>query len=216
MLYESLNFRTQYLSVEYNDIKRILSLIPNNPDPILADIINKCLKHSEFWEEGDKKMVIAVLQYLFETWKEPGEMAYLFLGTCMLSSDKTIINIAGEIWLRAVTMESINNIELGKVIGLHESIEFAPLKRFTDLVSQNLFRVSDLHNRQLQILIENMLPQLPDEPIKNLKKLLEIYRELVAVNKYYVESPGVKTKLKDWEGTASLRKIIEQLVVQTL
>ena len=210
-LYESMNYRVQFLSIEFNDIKRILSLIPHNPDPLLADTINKCLRYSEFPEEGDKKMVVAVIQFLYEVWDTPGEMAYLFLGTCLLSADKTILNIAGELWLKGVTGNNLNNVELGKVIGRHESIEFAPLKRFTDLISQHLFRVSDLHNRQLQVLIENILPLLPDAPVKNLKKLLEIYRELLVVNQSGVGSTAVEARLKVWQGTTVLKKTIDPI-----
>lgn len=212
MLYEFLNYRLQYLSIEYNDIRRILLMTPNNPEPIVADTLNQCLKNSEFFGEGDKKMVTAVLQTLYEIWKEPGDMTELFLGTCMLSSDKTIVNIAGEMWLQAVSMRSINNAHLGKIIGLHESIEFAPMKRFTDLAIKNLFRISPLHNTELQILIENILPELPDEPIKNLKKLLEIYQEVTAINHSSVISPGVINRLKAWEKNAGLRKIAGTLI----
>lgn len=211
MLYESLSYRLPYLSVEHNDIKRILSLTPNNPDPVLADIITKCLKYPEFWEEADKKMIIAVLQFLHETWQEPGEMAYLFLGACMFSADKTAINIAGEIWLKAVTIDKISNIKLGKVIGSLESIEFAPLKRFTDLVSQNLFRISALHNHEMQTLIEHTLPQLPEAPIKNLKKLLEIYAELIAMNNSESHPSEVMARLKIWEETPGLKKTIGKI-----
>jgi len=211
MLYEFLKYTSKYLSSEHNDIRRILSLIPNNPEPILADTLNKCLKYPEFFEEGDKKMVIAVLHMLYDILQKPGEMAKLFIGTCMLSSDKTVLNIAGEIWLKAVIMKTINNAELGNIIGLHERIEFAPLKRFTDLASQTLSRVSTLHNQELQTLIEYLLLQLPDVPIKNLKKLLEIYGELVAINNSTVELPGIIERLKIWGETAGLRKIVESL-----
>ena len=211
MLYEFLHFNQGYLMMEHNDAKRTLSLIPNNPEPILADTINKYLQYPEFWEEGNKKMVIAVLQFLYDTWKTPGNMAHLFLGTCMLNADKTVVNIAGEIWLKGVSTNTINNVELGKVIGLHERIEFAPLKRFTDLAGQNLFRVSNMHNRQLQVLVENILSHLPDEPIKNLKKLLEILRELVTINNSLVEKPETVNKLAVWEGTTGLKKIVEQI-----
>ena len=211
MLYEYMKFRAKYLSIEYNDIKRLLALVPNNPESILADIFNKCLQHPEFWEETSKRTVIGVMQMLYEIWKSPGEIAKLFLGTCMLSADKTVINIAGEIWLKAVSEKNIDNAELGIIIGIHERIEFAPLKRFTDLAMQNLFRVSPLHNRELEILIEYILIQLPDQPIKNLKKLLEIYHELLAINQSAIKSLQVIGRLKVWEGNKGLQKVSVKL-----
>jgi hypothetical protein len=200
-----------YLSSEANDIRRILALIPNNPEPILADTINKCLGAPEFSEEGDRKMVIAVLQFLYETWEQPGEMSYLMLACSMVAADKTVVSLAGEIWLKAVQEGTIDNTRLGEVLGRHESIEFAPLKRFTDLVSLQLFRVSDQHNQQLLVLIENILPFLPDTPIKNLKKLLEVYRELLALCSGAVALPGVESKLKIWGEHPGLQKLITQI-----
>ncbi len=208
MLYKFLHYRSDYPQWEHNDIKRILSLIPNNPEPLLADTINRCLRYSDFFQESDKKMAIAVAQFLYEIWLEPGKMATLFLGTSMLSSDKTVANTAGEIWLKAVSMGKIDNVELGKVIGLHERIEYGPLKRLTDLFSQQLLKISPLHDRQLLTLIEHILPQLPDEPIKNLKKLLEIYIELLAMNKGAGKPADVSAKFKTWERNAGLKKIL--------
>ncbi|MES2777617.1 MAG: DUF6493 family protein [Bacteroidota bacterium] len=211
MLYECMSFQIQYYSVEHNDLKRIMALVPNNPEWVLADVFNHCLNYAEFWEESSRKAVVSVIQVLYEIWNWPGEMAKLFLGTCMLSADKTIINIAGELWLKAVAEKKINNAALGKIIGLHERIELMPLKRFTDLAMQRLFRNSPLHNKELQILVENVLPELPDEPIKNLKKLLELYRELLIINEASLASLEIQNRLKAWEKNAGLRNLVGQL-----
>lgn len=210
MLYEYIISDTAYFS--HNDVKRILSLIPNNPEPILAVIINKALKFPEFWSEDDRRIVIAACEILFEIWQEPGEMSYLLLATCMLSADKTVISIAGEIWMKAVNNRKIDAVKLGKIIGQQENIEFAPLKRFTDLVSQQLFHVSDLQNKQLLVLVENILSVLPDEPIRNLKKLLEQYRELLALNNSGIEPGYLLKKLNTWKETAGLRKTIQPML----
>ncbi len=212
MLYEFMDFNLKYWSIEHNDIKRILSLVPNNPESVLAAVFNNSLQHPEFWEETSKRTVIAVIEMLYEIWQLPGEIAKLFLGTCMLSGNKTVINIAGEIWLKAVSEKKINNSELGIIIGIHERIEFAPLKRLTDLITQSLFRVSRLHNTELQILIENILIQLPNEPIKNLKKLLEIYNELLSINKSSIQLQEVTSRLKIWESNAGLQKLTSKLI----
>ena len=208
MLYESLEFRLNYISSQGNDIQRILSLIPHNPEPLLADTINCCLHHSKFWEEGQRKLAIGVVQHLYRVWSAPGEMATLFLGSCMLNADKTVITTAGEIWLRAVTLGQVDNAALGMVIGIHERAAYAPLRRFTDLVHQQLFRASEVHNRELQVLIEHILEMLPDEPITHLKRLLELFKELIAVNQGSIRRQGVVERLRVWEGNAGLKKVI--------
>ena len=156
-------------------------------------------------------MVTAVIQFLYEIWEAPGEMSCLFLGTCLLSVDKAIIQTAGEIWLKAVSMGKMDNASLGRVIGLHERIEFAPLKRFTDLLTQHLFKVSPLHDRELQTLIEHILPELANEPIKNLKKLLEAYGELIAANQSQIGHTDVAHKLEHWRQMGDLEKVVARI-----
>lgn len=212
MVSDYLTFKTQYLSVEQNDIKRIMLLVPNNLEPVLPDIINQCMQYPTFSEETSKKTVIAALQALHEISDNYGEMAHLFIGTCMISSDKTVANIAGEIWINAVTPNKIDNEKLGELIGLHESIEFAPLKRFTDLATQQLFRISNKHNQALQIVIENILKQLPAKPITNLKKILEIYAELLAINNSSITDTTIISKLEDWKISGTLKKISNALI----
>jgi hypothetical protein len=212
MLYDFMHFNLTFFSEEGNDFKRILSLVPNNPEPLIADLINCSLNGSTINSEGDRKMITAAAQFIHGIWQRPGKMAHLFLATCMLNSDKTIINIAGETWLRAVAENNIDQHQIGRNIGIHERIEFAPLKRLTDLMSQALYKVSPLHDQQLQVLTGEILSQLPDEPIKNLKKLLEIYAELQAVNNDQKLPPAVAERLNVWLHNAGLNKIVKRLL----
>jgi hypothetical protein len=133
----------------------------------------------------------------------------------MLCPDKTAVNIAEEIWINVVSTGKISNEKLGEVIGLHQRIEFAPLKRFTDLVTQRLFRISNKHNQALQTVIENILKQLPDKPITNLKKLLEIYWKLVSVNSFSVGDEMVVRKLEKF-GEIGDQQRLTNVMVQNL
>ncbi len=60
-------------------------------------------------------------------------------------------------------------------------------------MTQQLSRIPGKHNRALQIVVENMLKQLPVKPINNLKKLLEIYTKMLAVNNSAVVHCQVRT-----------------------
>lgn len=212
ILYDYLSIKADYFSSEHNDIRRAFMMLPNNPEPFLAKILFHCLKFPTFIGENDKRMVISVLQLLHEIWDEPGDMAHLFLATSMLSSDKTVAKIAAEIWTEHAMDGSIDHALIGRIIGLHENVEFAPMKRFTDLVLQSMFRVSDAHDKKLQVLLSNLLPELPDEPIKNLKKLLEIFSELKVVGNG-IENPRLVQKLKIWNSNAGLNKITGNLLL---
>jgi len=212
LIYDFLTIKAQFFSIEHNDIKRILLMIPNNPEAFLPHIAKRCLHYPSLLSETDKKLIIAVLQILHEIWNELGEMAHFFVATCMLASDKTVAKIAAEIWIKATNENKIDHAMLGRIIGTHEKIEFAPLKRFTDLVTQNMFKVSELHNKKLQQLIESILVELPDTPIKNLKKLLEIYAEILSTNITKVNNPEISRKLNNWKASSGLQKKIDHLL----
>lgn len=212
LLIDELKAKSGHFGNEDNDIRRILLLCPNNPEPLLSTLLATALKYPTFSEESAKRVVVAAIQALHEIWHPADNMAHVFVATCMLCSDKTVAGIAAEIWLQQAPAGRINNEQLGTAIGLHTRIEFAPLKRLTDLLSQKLLRISAVHNRQLQVVMESMLQELPDEPIKNLKKLLEIYVELLDVNKAVMNSPVIIQKLTAWKNTSALQKISGQLL----
>jgi hypothetical protein len=211
LLVEYMQINDQFLSVEDQDIKRILLLMPNNPEPIVALTVGKCLSHPEFWSETDKRFTIATIQGLHEIWKPLGEMAHLFVATCMISSDKTVASYAAEIWAQAVQEASIDSRLIGSILGSHERIEFAPLKRFTDLVINQLLGISPLHNKALEQLIVALLKELPSEPIKNLKKLLEIFTEVIHQNGSSLKDQEVNNQLQTWKAHAGLSKAIKAL-----
>lgn len=206
-LYDYFTIKSNFFDREHNDVRRIFLMMPNNPESFLAPVIRKALKYPTFFSESDKKFVIALLQLLHETWDDFGEMAHLFLATSMISSDKTAANIAAEIWVKATNAKKIDHVLLGKIIGIHQRIEFAPFKRFTDLFLQSMFKISPLHNQSAQIILENILAELPEEPVKNLKKLLEVYSELLNLNAAKLTDSRVQKKLECWQKNTGLSKL---------
>lgn len=209
LFHEWLTIRSKYVSAEANDIQRLLYLTPNNPEPLLAQVTRKCLESSTL-SESHKKMVNVTLQALHGLWKTPGEMAHLFIATCMICSDKTAASFAAEIWLNGVQTDTINSTLIGSIIGRHERVEFAPLKRFTDLVMNQLLQISPLHNRELEKLLAAMIMELPENPIRNLKKLLEIYLEVISINHSTI-TQNMKDKIGGWNTSANLEKVIRAL-----
>jgi hypothetical protein len=207
---EYFSIKNKYFFIEQNDIKRLLWLVPNNPDPLLAQIIHKCLTYSNFWELGSKKMVTKAIETLYEIWGRSGEMGHLFVATCMLSDDKTIKSFAAEIWIKGVNEGTIDSRLIGEIVGKHQRVEFAPLKRFSDLLSGNMFKVSSKHNLHLEYLITSFLLQLPSTPIANLKKVLEIYLEVLAINQSKIRDERLIELLRNWKDN-NLSKAIKGL-----
>lgn len=127
----------------------------------------------------------------------------------MIASDKTVASYAAEIWIQGVRENNVNSELIGSILGKHQQIEFAPLKRLTDLIMGNMLGISSRHNHQLEILLTSMLKQLPSEPIKGLKKLLEIYLEVVRLNRSSINDEEVKKLLEKWKNKESLSKVIK-------
>ena len=67
-----------------------------------------------------------VLKALHDIGIPRGEMAHLFLATCMISSDNTVASYAAEIWTQGVTENNVNSELIGTILAKHEQIEFAP------------------------------------------------------------------------------------------
>lgn len=210
-IYDYTELKFEYISAEHNDIKRLLYLIPRQPDILIAHIINKGLRYIDFSGENDKKLIIYTLETLLTLDYRHGIMSNLFIASCMISSDKTVRTYAAELWIKGVTRKNMDSDAIGKIIGKHEQIELAPLKRFTDLVITNMFQVSKKHNKELESLLSSCIEQMNDIPISGCKKLLEIYAEVLSVNKSKLFNERVVAHLTAWESAESLKRVIQKL-----
>ncbi|AZA82285.1 hypothetical protein C1637_09280 [Chryseobacterium lactis] len=195
---------------ELSEIPALMWCFPNTPANALAKVIKHCLFYSGIAEVYERNLVLNTTKALYQVKKPLDEIGYLFLGTIFLDGDKTIRGTAAEIWLEHVSHQMIDNAQLGKVIGLHEKLEWAPVKRLTDLMQNHMLNVSKNHNLALEKLISNIILQM-EKPVTNLKKLLEVYHEVLALNQSEAD-PQVKEKLNNWKENSSLKKICNLLL----
>lgn len=210
VIYKYLTFNSRYISLEQNDYARLIYLIPNNPEVLIACVISRCMTYPTFSDAAEPRLVANTLEALVPLNIPFGETGHLFIATAMLSADKTIQSFAAELWIKNAG-SNINSEWVGRILGRIETIEFAPLKRLTDLFSSSMINVSGYHNKELSTLICALLTNLNSDAITNLKKLLELYYELVSINKS--ELPVlVKDRLHTWSTSASLKKPIERLI----
>jgi hypothetical protein len=144
-------------------------------------------------------LIIEVLRGLHELDTALGEMGHLFIATCLVCSDKTAASYAAEIWIKGVQEGTMNSTIIGRVIGIHQQIEFIPLKRLNDLVMSQLLNISPMHNKALEEMIMYLLKHLPAKPVKHLKKLIQIYFELIALNGSKIEDEKLNEQLDRWQ-----------------
>ncbi|NSL90364.1 hypothetical protein ECE50_026310 [Chitinophaga sp. Mgbs1] len=194
------------LYLHNGDVMRVMLLMPNNPALLLARIIGSCQTSSGVYEVSETGMVTAAIQCLHELDIIPGEMVLLFVSACMLHADKTIRAFAAAYWTTRVTSGKIDSRQLGSMTGMHERIGWAPLKRFCDLISGHMWQISRQHNRELEVMLQACLECFTATPVKDQKKLLEIYHEVLAVNNSRIGSTVLPGLLADWASGSTLKK----------
>ena len=210
MIYGDIQFRNQWYETNENDVKRFYGMVPNNPNNLLAKVIDKTLKYPEFSGETTKRMFINTVDQLLTNSTPMTEMTHLLMAGGLICSDKTGRSLSAELWVHGVTNDMILMPLLGSFIGKHFEVEFSPLKRFTDLIIESMIRVSTKHDAQLLILIEHILLHMSDKPIRGHGKLLEIYLELLKKNKQQAPTT-VHSKLTAWNTSKSLAKILKNI-----
>jgi len=210
MIYSEIYFKKEWYETNDNDIKRFYGMVPNSPENLLARIIDKTLKYSEFYGETSKRMFINTIDQLLTQKHVFGNMAHLITAGGLICSDKTARSLTAELWVYAVWNDLLDNTKTGTFIGKYFDVEFAPLKRFTDLINDSLVRISPKHDAQLLLLIENILLKMNENPIRGLNKLLEIYLELLKKNKQKASS-FLESNLKSWSSSKSLSKVLKLL-----
>lgn len=213
-IYNHMSFGEQKygVSIAPHDDIRFLYLSPNNPSMFLSHVLHHNMNLSTFWGESSKRNMVNLLKGLYEIWyrSELKETTYLFLATGFLCSDKVSRELAAEIWIKANYDGTMNNTLLGECLGRLQHGEYAPMKRFTDLLT-NLFNVSKAHNQALFQVLDTMTAKMNATPPRGVKKQLEVLFELKS--KLNVElTESVKEKLTEWISTKSLQSIIQKLI----
>lgn len=190
------------------NIPYLLTAFPNRPDNIYGKATIESLYSC--WEVWELSLVTSAISFMQQISTPFREMHYLFLANSLLGPDKTIRNYAAQIWIDRIASATINNERLGIALGKIEKLEIYPLKRLTDLMSDSLTAISPLHSKALLETIEAMSLQLQVKPIKSLKKLLEIYSELLSQCNL---RPGAKmaARLDEWGNVSLLKKMVKQI-----
>ena len=214
VIYQNIDLKAPYLSAEHNDVARYFSLVPNHLDSLLTLVIRRSLANGQ--EEMSPALLVATLQALLNWSGAFGEAAHLLIAASILNNNKTAQALAAECWIKGVDEETVDSKQIGTIIGKLESLELAPLKRFTDLLAGQLLRVSPRHDRALAQLLTACLPELSEKPIRGLRKLLEIYQEVAHHNESDLSNAEVQNKLETWQSIASLRKVASALTVEEL
>ncbi|MFP3598376.1 DUF6493 family protein [Chryseobacterium sp. SIMBA_029] len=133
---------------------------------------------------------------------------YLFLSAGLFSKDKTFSGTAFEALINRAVVADFDLSVLGLLIGEKINFGLAQIKKITDGLS-TCINLSPEHHQAFEKLIISILTAIKN-PVFNLKKLLELYYELMRLN-HSVPNEALIEKLKEWKKENNLKKIIHQI-----
>ncbi|MCJ7934812.1 MAG: DUF6493 family protein [Chryseobacterium sp.] len=195
-----------YPGVYHDDMIRILYTAPRFSGSVFAKRYNETLSNAVY--QYDSKGNIEFLDAWLKLNLPFQPIHYLFLSAGLLNKDKTFYGMAFEVLVNKAVSDDFNIPELGRLTGQMISFELAPVKRLTDGIS-SFINISALHNQVFEKLLISILSAIKS-PVFNLKKILELYYELVNLNHSYADE-AIAGQLKEWEKENNLKKIIHQI-----
>ncbi|PWN62198.1 DUF6493 family protein [Chryseobacterium oncorhynchi] len=195
-----------YHGVYDNDLIYILYFAPYFSGPVVAKKYNKDLSSAVY--QYDIKGSVAFLDAWMKLNLSFQPVHYLFLSAGLFNKDKTFSGMAFEVLVNKAVSENFGVRELGVLIGKKINFEWAPVKRFTDGLS-GFINLSTSHNQAFEKLLISILSAI-EKPVFNLKKLLELYYELLNQNQTKVDKT-ITSLLIEWEKENNLKKIIHQI-----
>ena len=71
-----------------------------------------------------------------------------------------------------------------------------------------MFQISKNHNSSLEDLLVNLMIQMNEKPINGFKKFLEIYGEVLSINKSKVINSDVISCLNSWKDSEFLKRLL--------
>ncbi|WP_163218250.1 DUF6493 family protein [Bacteroides sp. 224] len=182
---------------------------PNNPDVFLGRI-TICFADCDMCEVPEQTLALLTARLVHELKRPFHEMHYMALACFLFAKVKAVQDYGFAIWSENMAANRLDPIRLGTALGKIEAMEAFPLKRLADCMSTYMIGVSHKHNQSLVVMLEALMQQLPQKPIKNLKKLLELYNELLALTQSRPNISGVP-HWKSWGTEGSLKKVVKEI-----
>lgn len=207
---EHLIINSKYNMDDSRYMEPLLCCYPNRPEPLIAQIISHYMAFGSP-QEDSKRTLACALRMLLSFHCQLKEMSLLLLSGSLLFVDKTVRSYAAELWIEGLSTGRINNHRVGEILARLINMELAPLKRFTTQVYESMYKRSAFHNRQLEELLTVFISGLPDKPVTGLKQLLELYLELLTINRSKVTNEQLLQRLQEWATNSNLKKVTTSL-----
>ncbi|MFD2717473.1 DUF6493 family protein [Hymenobacter monticola] len=192
-----------------HDYRFVASLIPNNPVPLHWHVVRTAA-----WADGLESTERDVMQAALQELLGPGPMfpapTTLLLALGLMHKVPACRALALEVFLSGCANGRLAPAELGTILGRFLAHEFVPVQRLADNLQQARAIDASTDDALLQVLT-NLLLELPAEPLRNTKKLVELFAD-VSGRSGRKPAEAVARKLGGWNGSAALKKAIGELV----
>jgi hypothetical protein len=151
-----------------------------------------------------------VLSQAMRSLLEPGAPfdapASLLLAIGLTHNAATVRALALEVLLAAIANGRLVPAALGTALGQLLAADFVPVQRLAEGLAQAR-AISPLADDALRQLLEALLPALPPAPLRNLRKLLDAYADLLGRVPQSVPAT-VQAQLQAWQAAApALKKV---------
>jgi hypothetical protein len=192
-----------------NDFLFLNALLPNYPAP-LYEYILQCAAWTDNLESTERDLVMAGLRALLGAGPVYSPAALFLLGSGLIHHTSLCRSLAQEVLVQAVAQGRLVPSPLGQVLGRQLAAGFAPMPRLADNLAP-LCGIDATTDDALLQLLTALLPELPATPPRNLRKLLEVYADLLVRTRQPVPDV-VRTGLLQWQKSASLKPVVSALL----
>jgi len=187
----------------------LLTFFPNNPTPLHWHLLRTACR-----TDGTGSEARGVVEQVLVTLLAPGpalaESTSVLLAVGLTHAAPTCRALALEVLLAAVAQRRLVPAVLGAALGRLLGAGFAPVQRLADGLAE-LRAIDPATDDALTQTLASLLPQLPAEPPRNTRKLLDAYADLLGRTRQPVPAPA-QARLREWQASASLKKAIAMLL----
>ncbi|GAB3636076.1 hypothetical protein GCM10027422_16660 [Hymenobacter arcticus] len=187
----------------------LLTLLPNNPDPLHWHLLRTACRTDGTGSEARNTLEQVLATLLAAGPRFPASTTAL-LAVALTHAAPTCRALAREVVLAAVAQRRLVPADLGAALGRLLAAGFVPVQRLADGLA-DLRAIDATTDEVLTQTLAALLPELPAEPPRNTRKLLDAYADLLGRTHQPVPAP-VQARLREWQANASLKKTVVALL----
>ena len=156
----------------------LLTLLPNQPDTLLWHVVRTAARTADK-DATAQQALQAALTMLLSPGAVFSEPATLLLALGLTQAAAPGRALALEVLLAAIAHNRLAPTALGHTLARLLTAEFVPVTRLADALTQAR-AISLRTDDAVRQLLEALLPQLPAGPLRNTRKLIEAYADVLA------------------------------------